>query len=175
MIELEHKPSDGASLEGAGGSPLDEMRAAYEAISSDVEQTRLFDVEGVRAAVRYRRKLNSERLKIVRQARERDSGVAEWEVNAQFLIESCEEILFYDPETGEPKPLIDGQVVTFAVDPVRGTMTLASALGVEERDARRSVLRLFQGVDDALLRHAEQVDAWMSSVRSRADREFAGG
>lgn len=173
MIDLEQKAPEDAP--GAAVSPLDELRAAYTAIDSEQEQTKLFDVEGSRAAIRYRRKLNAERRGIIRRAREQDPTAADWEVNAQFLIESCEEILFYDSESGKPKPLVDGETVTFAVDPARGTTTLAAALGVEERDARRSVLRLFQGVDDALLRHAEQVDAWMGSVRDAAVERFAGG
>jgi hypothetical protein len=52
---------------------------------------------------------------------------------------------------------------------------LHEALGVPETNMRRSVLRLFQGVDDALLRHAERVDAWMGSVEDRTRERFAGG
>lgn len=172
VIDLEQKAPEGPPA--AAGSPLDELRAAYTAIDDEQAQTHVLEVEGTRTVVRYRRMTRGDRNKLARRVLAED-GSGEFEVNAQFLIEACVEILFQDPKTDELRPVLDGRVVTFAVDPMRDTTTLAAALGVEERDARRSVLRLFQGVDEALLRHASLLDAWMGSVQDKTDETFAGG
>lgn len=170
-LRIERKPAGDAP----GVSGLDELRSVFEAIDDREQQTELFDVEGTNAVVRYRRMLQEDRLAIAPRARELDPRVREWEINAQFLIDACDEILIRDPVSGVVGPLVDGKVVTFAIDPARGTLALAQALGVQEPDVRRAALRLFRGVDDALLRHAQQVDGWMRSVRAKVEDAFAGG
>lgn len=161
-LPLEHKPPE----TGAPGL-LDELRAVYDAIDSDLAQTEVFDVEGSHAAVRYRRMLIEDRL------RTHGGDGAVWENAAQFLIEACVEILVRDPETGELEPVLPGAKVTF--DWRADSTPLHEALGRPESDVRRSVLRLFQGVDDALVRHAERVDEWMARVRNLAEEKFQGG
>jgi hypothetical protein len=108
----------------------------------------VFDVEGSHAAVRYRRM--GSRTGCGRRAATGRCGTN----NAQFLIEACVEILHRDPDTGTLGPAVPGDDghVRLAED----STPLHEALGVPETDIRRSVLRLFQGVDEALLRHAER-------------------
>jgi hypothetical protein len=65
--------------------------------------------------------------------------------------------------------------MTVTFDWRQDTTPLHDALGVPETDIRRSVLRLFQGVDEALLRHAESVDRWMGSADEKTAERFAGG
>jgi hypothetical protein len=65
-----------------------------------------------------------------------------------------------------------GKTVTF--DWREDTTPLHEALGVDETDVRRSVLRLFQGVDEALLRHAEEVDRGWAAL-TRRPRSVRGG
>lgn len=169
LPEIEHKPSG----ERPQSSGLADLVAVYTAIDDEQTQTRAFDIVGSRAAVRYRRMRNAERLALARrvQANEPDSG--QFEVNAQFLIEACDEILVRGAG-GELEPLIPGQKVTFDLRPGE-SVALHQAMGVEERDIRRSVLRLFQGVDDALLAHAELVSEWMATVQDLTMETFAGG
>lgn len=164
MIPLERKPENGVAPKAS--SLLDELRAVYDAIDSAEVQTEVFDVEGSHAAVRYRRLRIEDRLRL-------HGGEGKmWENAAQFLIEACVEILARDPDTGDLEPVMPETVVTFDWRP--DSTSLADALGRPEADVRRSVLRLFQGVDDALVRHAEQVDVWMAHARERAGEEFAG-
>lgn len=169
-LDLEHKPTEATK---AATGFLDELRAVYQAIDSDDTQTKVFDVEGTRAAVRYRRMLQEDRLDIARRAREQNPQIKSWEINAQFLIEACEEILGRDPDTDELAPVTPGKRVTFDWQP--DSTPLHEVLGVNETDARRSVWRLFQGVDEALLRHAEEVDTWMGAAETTTAEKFAGG
>lgn len=163
-LPLEHKPRPQAAPSG----PLAELRAVYDAIDDDEAQTRVFDVEGCHAAVRYRRMRIADRLRT-------QGGDGElWENNAQFLIEACDEILYRDPDTNELGPILPGERVTFALRPGE-SIPLHQALGADETDIRRSVLRLFQGADQPLLRHAEMVDEWMGSIEERARERFSGG
>lgn len=163
-LDLEHKPTQD---QAAAGGFLDELRAIYTAIDDDTTQTEVFDVEGSHAAIRYRRMLLEDRL------RTQGGDGAVWETNAQFLIEACVEILHRDPATGELEPAVPGKRVTF--DWREDSTPLHDALGVHETDVRRSVLRLFQGVDEALLRHAQAVDEWMAKADTRTAERFSGG
>lgn len=169
MLSIEPKPDepqDGVPPAGQV-SPLDELRAVFEAIDDDTEQTEVFDVEGSNAAVRYRRMSYD----AVRAALASDGN--EVERNAQFLIEACDEILIRNTD-GDLEPVITGERITFDLRPGE-SVSLAKALGADEPDVRRSVLRLFKGVDQALLRHAQAVDAWMATARRTTAEKFAGG
>jgi hypothetical protein len=75
--------------------------------------------------------------------------------------------------TGILDDLRAGERVTFGWSET--SKPLHEALSIPETNVRRSVLRLFQGVDAALLRHAEEVDGWMGSVEDRTRERFAGG
>lgn len=150
-----------------GRSALDELRRVYNAIDDDQVQTKVFDVDGSRAAIRYRRLLVEERTRALNG----DGNL--WERNAQLLIEACDEILIRG-EDGTLQPLLDGDRVTFDLRPGE-TIALHQALEEQEADVRRSVLRLFQGADAALLKHAGEVDRWMDSLEDRAAERFAGG
>jgi hypothetical protein len=163
-IPLERKPSEPART-----GILDDLRAVYTAIDDEQAQTHVFDVEGSNAAVRYRRMRIEDRIR----AQGPEDADTVWERNAQFLIEACDEILARHPETGELEPLIPGERVTFGWSET--SKPLHEALSIPETNVRRSVLRLFQGVDAALLRHAEEVDGWMGSVEDRTRERFAGG
>jgi hypothetical protein len=77
------------------------------------------------------------------------------------------------PRHGELSPAVPGAKVTFDWRP--DSTPLHEALGRPETDVRRSVLRLFQGVDEALLRHAEEVDRWMGRADTKTAERFAGG
>lgn len=176
-MELEHKPdiADVVNAGAASVSPLDELRQVYNAIDDDEVQTEVFDIPGCNVAVRYRRLAHDTRTKIFAG----DGSL--WELNAQFLIDACDEILFRNPGVkpgpdgdANLEPLVAGARVTFDLRP-NESIPLHKALGEHETDARRSVLRLFQGVDDELMRHADEVGGWMSRVSARAARAFAGG
>jgi hypothetical protein len=129
----------------------------------------VFDVAGTHAAVRYRRMRLEDRLK----SQSPEDAETVWERNAQFLIEACVEILRRDPETGHLSPAVPGETVTFDWRP--DSIPLHQALGITEDNVRRSVLRLFQGVDEELLRHSEQVDRWMGHVDLSIAERFEGG
>lgn len=158
----------------AGQTLLDELREVYDAIDDDDVQTEVFDVEGSRAAVRYRR------LSFKQSQAALASDGELWEQNAQFLIEACDEILIRNPAKkpgpkgdGDLEPLVEGQRVTFDLRPGE-SIPLHQALGVQETDVRRSVLRLFQGADQVLLRHGAAVDLWMGTLRQRTRERFSG-
>lgn len=164
-LHIEPKPDDDHAPDDA--SPLNQLRAVFNAIDDDEEQTEVFDVEGSNAAVRYRRIPHKQ----VRAALASEGD--EWQQNAQLLIEACEEIGVRDA-AGEFQPLIAGERVTFDMRPGE-SIALHKALGETEDDMRRSVLRLFQGVEEALLRHAGLVDRWMSHISGNIARRFQGG
>lgn len=172
--EIQHKPPDPeAGRTGyMGHTGLDALRAVYNAIDDTEAQTKVFDVEGSFAAVRYRRMRLEDREKIGSDVLGNDGK--RLDVNAQFLIEACEEILLHDPETGEIGPVIPGEKVTFDYRPGE-SIPLHQALGEPESDIRRSVLRLFQGVDDAVMNHAERVETWMGTVQDLTRERFSGG
>lgn len=162
-IPLEHKPTAAPAAPGA----LDELRAIYTAIDTGEDQTEVFDVDGTNVAIRYRR-LGVDR------SREIFAGGTEAEAAPQFLIDACDEILYRDPETGDLAPILPGERVTFDFRPGE-SIPLHQALGIEETDIRRSVLRLFKGAERVMVLHARQVDAWMDTLRSSARETFQGG
>lgn len=166
-IPLEHKPSPSPAGETAATGALDELRAVYDAIESGDDQTEVFDVAGTHVAVRYRRLGYDESLKTL-------GGEGSFaERNAQFLIDACDEILYRDPETGDLGPVVPGARVTFDWRP--DSTPLHEALGRTETDIRRSVLRLFKGAERVMLLHAQEVDAWMDTLRTADAEAFTGG
>lgn len=154
----------------AGGvSALDELRAAYTAIDNpaDPAHTELFPIPGTSTVIRYRRLGHEETTAAL------TSPGSQWERNAQFLIKACDEILVRNQD-GDLEPVIPGQRVTFDLRPGE-SIPLHQALGVDEPDIRRSVLRVFQGAERPLLIHAAEVDAWMDTLQQRSREQFAGG
>jgi hypothetical protein len=167
------QPAEEAGVPPVGRSALDDLRRAFNAIDDSKEQTRVFPVAGSRAGVRYRRLLVDDRNNVLTP----DGTTAKWERNAQMLIDACDEIgFFYINDQGEPDlhPMIEGQTVTFDLRPGE-TISLAKALDEHEDDVRRSVLRLFRGVDAALLDHAAAVDAWMDTIHAGVEETFQEG
>jgi hypothetical protein len=165
-LRIEPTPQPDASARGVSGR--DELRAVYNAIDNPSVQTKVFDVPGSNAAIRYRR------LGLKESTQALDSEGELWERNAQFLITACEEILIRNPDTGELEPIVEGERVTFDLRPGE-SVALHQALGENETDIRRSVLRLFQGADRVLVMHAAHVDAWMDTLQKAAREKFAGG
>lgn len=180
-MHLEPKPDTDAAAQDAaaqetpvgaaprGVSAIDELRAAYTAIDNqdDPAHTETFPIPGTRTVVRYRRLGQEQSTEAL------TSPGSQWERNAQFLVKACDEILVRNDQ-GELEPVIPGQRVTFDLRP-GVSIPLHQALGVDEPDIRRSVLRLFQGAERPLLIHAAQVDAWMDTLHERAREQFAGG
>ena len=169
MLRVEPKddePDHGPETPQAGGA-LAELLAVYDAIDTGRNQTETFDIPGTNVAVRYHRLSQEDTLKAV------TSEGSEWERNAQFLIDACQEILYRNP-AGDLEPVKPGVKTTFAWTPE--STPLHTVLGRDDiTDIRQSVLRLFQGAERVLILHAGQVDAWMDRLHAETEEKFSGG
>jgi hypothetical protein len=170
-IPLEHKPSPSPGIRPLRRRAgfLDELRAVYTAIDDDDVQTEVFDVEGTHAAVRYRRMLLEDRLRTQGAEGARRHGNATRNSSSRRARRSS--TATRTPASSRPPSRARRSPSTGARTPRRCTRRSACP----ETDVRRSVLRLFQGVDEALLRHAEEVDRWMGRADTKTAERFAGG
>lgn len=164
--------------------PRARLRAARERLAK--ASTKLFvlpgyddsnpELGGAQLVARYRRLTVEELAKAFgsdRLQRHREDGKLDSvAVNAQFLVDACDEIMLREPD-GQFTPLVDGAKTTYTVN-LETSESLGTFLGIEHLPSiRAQLVAAFGDNEIALNDHSEAVVDWMKYA-NQADEDSLG-
>jgi hypothetical protein len=176
-LGIRHKVPAGAAGDTHALTPRERLRASRQRLADG--STRLFVLPGYennpelggQLVARYRR-LGFEELTAAFN-RQGDGEVDVVAMNAQFLVDSCEEIMIRESD-GTLTPLVDGHKTTYTVDLQTG-QSLGTLMGVDNLPTiRDQLVAEFGGNELAVNEHSGDVHRWMVSANA-VDAETALG
>jgi hypothetical protein len=160
------RPHEGAATDPTAppaGSLAARLRAHRRALEDGRTETFALPEYAGELAIRYRRLGHEETQQVLF-----DPDIPTvLERNAQFLIDACEEV--HGLEDGQPVTLgPGGRAVRFDRD-------LAAVLGFDAGTARDVVLQLFDGDENAVIEHSDEVYTWMKRRHEAAEKALVEG